>query len=132
MSPKGLLLLVRLFEDVANPESACMDKSSICARNRAELYDPGSLGYSVVAKALLRLQLCRSAMPSPHYSNLSSSQSVTTCRSFLQVFYNGNLYHDPRKPWSDTMRALVVNAGKLDEAALALSTEPVVGAHSHL
>jgi hypothetical protein len=44
----------------------------------------------------------------------------------FQVFYNGNLYHDPRYPWSKTMRALVVNAGKLDEAALALSTEPVV------
>eukprot|EP00897_Mesotaenium_endlicherianum_P002556 jgi/Mesen1/2328/ME000155S01420 len=42
------------------------------------------------------------------------------------VFHSGNLYHNPRLGWSSAMTALVVHAGKLDEASLALSAEPLV------
>ncbi|GJP29869.1 hypothetical protein CLOM_g20146 [Closterium sp. NIES-68] len=44
-------------------------------------------------------------------------------------YSDGNVYFTEKKAWSPAMRALVLNAGKLDEAALALSTEPLVRAY---
>lgn len=54
---------------------------------------------------------------------------VTITSTVNRRFENGNLYHLEKKKWSPHMRALVLNAGKLDEAALALSTEPLVRAY---
>ncbi|CAI5962947.1 unnamed protein product [Closterium sp. NIES-65] len=45
------------------------------------------------------------------------------------VFYSGNLYHKPSFDWSPAMSALVIHAGKLDEASLALSMEPITRAY---
>ncbi|GJP38339.1 hypothetical protein CLOM_g22790 [Closterium sp. NIES-68] len=45
------------------------------------------------------------------------------------VFYSGNLYHNPAFDWSPAMSALVIHAGKLDEASLALSMEPITRAY---
>ncbi|CAI5468609.1 unnamed protein product [Closterium sp. Yama58-4] len=45
------------------------------------------------------------------------------------AFYSGNLYHAPGFDWSHAMSALVIHAGKLDEASLALSTEPIARAY---
>ncbi|GJP56296.1 hypothetical protein CLOM_g15364 [Closterium sp. NIES-68] len=45
------------------------------------------------------------------------------------AFYSGNIYHAPDFDWSHAMSALVVHAGKLDEASLALSTEPIARAY---
>ncbi|CAI7923081.1 unnamed protein product, partial [Closterium sp. NIES-53] len=45
------------------------------------------------------------------------------------VFYSGNLYHKPTFDWSPAMSALVIHAGKLDEASLALSMEPITRAY---
>ncbi|GAQ81937.1 hypothetical protein KFL_000950130 [Klebsormidium nitens] len=42
---------------------------------------------------------------------------------------SGNMYHSDKVPWSPAMHALVVQAGKLDEAALALCTEPAARAY---
>ncbi|CAI7780506.1 unnamed protein product [Closterium sp. NIES-53] len=44
-------------------------------------------------------------------------------------YSDGNVYFTEKKAWSPAMSALVLNAGKLDEAALALSTEPLVRAY---
>lgn len=44
-------------------------------------------------------------------------------------YVEGNLYFTEARDWSPEMKALVLNAGKLDEAALALSTEPLVRAY---
>ncbi|CAI5460790.1 unnamed protein product [Closterium sp. Yama58-4] len=45
------------------------------------------------------------------------------------AFYSGNIYHAPGFDWSHAMSALVIHAGKLDEASLALSTEPIARAY---
>ncbi|CAI7831228.1 unnamed protein product, partial [Closterium sp. NIES-53] len=45
------------------------------------------------------------------------------------VLYSGNLYHNPAFDWSPAMSALVIHAGKLDEASLALSMEPITRAY---
>ncbi|CAI5469234.1 unnamed protein product [Closterium sp. Yama58-4] len=45
------------------------------------------------------------------------------------AFYSGNIYHSPGFDWSHAMSALVIHAGKLDEASLALSTEPIARAY---
>ncbi|GJP76655.1 hypothetical protein CLOP_g7068, partial [Closterium sp. NIES-67] len=45
------------------------------------------------------------------------------------VFYSGNLYHNPTFDWSPAMSALVIHAGKMDEASLALSMEPITRAY---
>ncbi|CAI5986054.1 unnamed protein product [Closterium sp. NIES-64] len=45
------------------------------------------------------------------------------------AYYNGNIYHAPGYHWSPTMSALVIHAGKLDEASLALSVEPIARAY---
>ena len=54
---------------------------------------------------------------------------VTITSLVHRRFENGNLYCLEKKKWSPHMQALVLNAGKLDEAALALSTEPLVRAY---
>ena len=54
---------------------------------------------------------------------------VTITSLVNRRFENGNIYHLEKKKWSPYMQALVLNAGKLDEAALALSTEPLVRAY---
>ncbi|CAI5484322.1 unnamed protein product [Closterium sp. Yama58-4] len=45
------------------------------------------------------------------------------------AFYSGNIYHAPGFDWSHAMSALVIHAGILDEASLALSTEPIARAY---
>ncbi|CAI5964661.1 unnamed protein product [Closterium sp. NIES-64] len=45
------------------------------------------------------------------------------------ALYSGNIYHAPGFDWSHAMSALVIHAGKLDEASLALSTEPITRAY---
>ncbi|CAI5528873.1 unnamed protein product [Closterium sp. Naga37s-1] len=45
------------------------------------------------------------------------------------ALYSGNIYHAPGFDWSHAMSALVIHAGKLDEASLALSTEPIARAY---
>ncbi|GAQ81084.1 hypothetical protein KFL_000700210 [Klebsormidium nitens] len=44
------------------------------------------------------------------------------------MFRSGNMYHSNTVPWSPAQHALVIQAGKLDEAALALSAEPAARA----
>lgn len=63
---------------------------------------------------------------------------VLACASISLVAFNqlrqkrfrdGNIYFNETRAWAPHMRALVLNAGKLDEAALALSAEPLVRAY---
>ncbi|CAI5468177.1 unnamed protein product [Closterium sp. Yama58-4] len=57
-------------------------------------------------------------------------QAYLSAESWLQpAYYNGNIYHAPGYHWSPAMSALVVHAGKLDEASLALSVEPIARAY---
>ncbi|GAQ81092.1 hypothetical protein KFL_000700290 [Klebsormidium nitens] len=44
------------------------------------------------------------------------------------LFRSGNMYHSDKVPWSPAQHALAIQAGKLDEAALALSAEPAARA----
>ncbi|CAI5475241.1 unnamed protein product [Closterium sp. Yama58-4] len=55
------------------------------------------------------------------------SISIELSRS--TAFYSGNIYHAPDFDWSHAMSALVVHAGKLDEASMALSSEPIARAY---
>ncbi|CAI5527263.1 unnamed protein product [Closterium sp. Naga37s-1] len=64
---------------------------------------------------------------SPHPSLSPARRSHQLWRS--TAFYSGNIYHSPGFDWSHAMSALVIHAGKLDEASLALSTEPIARAY---
>ncbi|GAQ81090.1 hypothetical protein KFL_000700270 [Klebsormidium nitens] len=55
---------------------------------------------------------------------------LTNLASFAgkTLFRSGNMYHSNKVPWSPAQHALVIKAGKLDEAALALCAEPAARA----
>ncbi|CAI5468200.1 unnamed protein product [Closterium sp. Yama58-4] len=67
-------------------------------------------------------------LPSSSPSRSPAAQPSTAETSII-AFYSGNIYHSPDFDWSHAMSALVVHAGKLDEASLALSSEPIARAY---
>ncbi|CAI5465856.1 unnamed protein product, partial [Closterium sp. Yama58-4] len=70
----------------------------------------------------------------PHFLIATSVMLLVLIKQIMDavgntVFYSGNLYHNPAFDWSPAMSALVIHAGKLDEASLALSMEPITRAY---
>ncbi|CAI5953813.1 unnamed protein product [Closterium sp. NIES-65] len=72
-------------------------------------------------QALTLFLLMQPLITALHPSSLQLSRST--------AFYSGNIYHSPDFDWSHAMSALVVHAGKLDEASMALSSEPIARAY---
>ncbi|CAI5953817.1 unnamed protein product [Closterium sp. NIES-65] len=84
-----------------------------------------------------RSAVARKSLDAPYLTPLIASAlilvfatiSVSIEVSRSTAFYSGNIYHSPDFDWSHAMSALVVHAGKLDEASLALSSEPIARAY---
>ncbi|CAI5523274.1 unnamed protein product, partial [Closterium sp. Naga37s-1] len=94
-------------------------------------------GYAMLVSFAIRTAIAREIVEAPYLTPLIASAlilvfatiSVSIEVSRSTAFYSGNIYHSPDFDWSHAMSALVVHAGKLDEASLALSSEPIARAY---
>ncbi|CAI5935107.1 unnamed protein product [Closterium sp. NIES-64] len=94
-------------------------------------------GYAMLVSYAIRSAVAKRSLDAPYLTPLIASAlilvfatiSVSIEVSRSTAFYSGNIYHSPDFDWSHAMSALVVHAGKLDEASLALSSEPIARAY---
>ncbi|GJP56298.1 hypothetical protein CLOM_g15365 [Closterium sp. NIES-68] len=94
-------------------------------------------GYAMLVSFAIRSIVSHQTVDAPYIAPLIASAlilvfatiSVSIELSRSAAFYSGNIYHAPDFDWSPAMSALVVHAGKLDEASLALSSEPIARAY---
>ncbi|CAI5534835.1 unnamed protein product, partial [Closterium sp. Naga37s-1] len=94
-------------------------------------------GYAMLVSFAIRSAIARESVHAPYVAPMIASAlilvfatiSVSIEVSRSTAFYSGNIYHSPDFDWSHAMSALVVHAGKLDEASLALSSEPIARAY---